>query len=372
MHSGPAQLEIARRLAPFGRLLLIIFYPIAYPLAKMLDYLVGVDEDELMTRDELQTMIKLTRSLAIQKLEDEWKKEKDPEASIENERDRKNILLPAEVDAITGILTLTKKTVKDLMIPITEVHMVSTDHILDTATLSTIDRIGHSRLPVYKGSDRNLIAGFLFVKKLITCTPNSPLGTCSAIRTPLYIDSSRSLFEVLDMFQTGKSHIAIVSHNVTKLLNVFYAADKSPSPDCAPCGILTIEDIIEAILQEQIYDEEDHTRNSISPTAMTSVLRALRKRPDQKEKSNSAMFARTISTVSNASNASNLEDSKAKRNAFFRRSQSTTAANPIGLDNNDFKITGNQSLLGGGGARTTSRASDDDQLVPNAIRNSRL
>lgn len=374
--TGPAQLAIARRLAPFGRFLLIIFFPLAYPLARMLDYLVGVEDEELMTRDELMTMIRLTRSLAIQKLDKDAKRDRDSEKNEPSSiNSRGEILMPSEVDAITGILTLTKKTVRDLMVPMEVVHMVSTDQVLDSATLSTIDRIGHSRLPVFRGSDRNFITGFLFVKKLITCTPNMLLGSCPAIRTPIYIDSSRSLFEVFDMFQTGKSHIAIVSHNVTKLLNVFYSNNQSPTPDCAPCGILTIEDIIEAILQEQIYDEEDETRNSISPTAMTSVLRALRKRGggDQEPV---LMRARSNTNTSFSSNLSGKNEGKASQRDIFRRTYSTTAANiqeqhALG---NDFKITGTQSLLPNGEksrSDSTSRPSED-YFVPSPMRDSRL
>jgi Mg2+/Co2+ transporter CorC len=364
-------------------LLLFIFFPLAYPLAKMLDHLVGVEDEELMTRDELMTMIRLTRSLAIQKLDKDAKRDRDTEKNEQSSINKRGeILMPSEVDAITGILTLTKKTVKDLMVPMEVVHMVSTDQVLDSATLSAIDRIGHSRLPVFKGSDRNFITGFLFVKKLITCAPNILLGSCPAIRTPIYIDSSRCLFEVFDMFQTGKSHIAIVSHNVTRLLNVFYANNQSPTPDCSPCGILTIEDIIEAILQEQIYDEEDETRNSISPTAMTSVLRALRKRGgggggggggNQKP---ALMRARSNTNTSFSSNLSGKNEEKTAQKDIFRRTYSTTAANfqeQHALEN-DFRITGTQSLLPTEEkirSDSTSRPSED-YFVPSTMRNSRL
>ena len=98
------------------------------------------------------------------------------------------------------------------------------------------------------------------------------MNESGSVRTPLYVESSQSLFEVLDMFQTGKAHIAIVSNDVTKLLNVYYANDKTPSPDCAPVGILTIEDIFKAILQDQIYDEDDRERTtSANPVSNSGI-----------------------------------------------------------------------------------------------------
>lgn len=132
--------------------------------------------------------------------------------------------------------------------------MVSSNQILDMTSLVLIDKIGHSRIPVFRNDDRNFIVGFLYVKKLITVTPgdNILLKDSSAIHQPLYIDATNKVFDVLDLFQTGKAHIAIVSKNSKKLLKQM-AANQSPSPDCAPCGILTLEDIIEYMIQEDIY-----------------------------------------------------------------------------------------------------------------------
>ena len=63
--TGPNQLDIASSLVGFCRLLEYIFLPLAYPLAKMLDALVGEHDEELMTRDELACMMKLTRDLGL-------------------------------------------------------------------------------------------------------------------------------------------------------------------------------------------------------------------------------------------------------------------------------------------------------------------
>ena len=65
------------------------------------------------------------------------------------------------------------------MIPMERVHMLSTDQVLDSATISTIDQIGHSRLPVFKGCDRNQIVGYLLVKKLITVSPEKEIPLTS-------------------------------------------------------------------------------------------------------------------------------------------------------------------------------------------------
>ena len=108
-------------------------------------------------------MMKLTRDLALQKQEEEeYTIRKNPQSDV---------LLPEEVAAISGVLSLTRKRVKDLMLPIKKVYMVSTDQVLDGNTLTLIDKVGHSRIPVFAHTDRNFITGFLLVKRLVTCSP---------------------------------------------------------------------------------------------------------------------------------------------------------------------------------------------------------
>jgi len=58
--------------------------------------------------------MRISRSTAIDKI-------KNPVHKKENDQIYSNVLLPEEVNAIHGILTLSKKTVKDIMIPIDKV-----------------------------------------------------------------------------------------------------------------------------------------------------------------------------------------------------------------------------------------------------------
>jgi metal transporter CNNM len=266
--TGPKQLEIAASLACFAQFLMIIFTPVALPLALLLDYVVGEDHEETLNRDELACMIRLTRSenLKYLKLDDT----SDPNHS-------EHLLLHDEVNIMTGILELGRKSIKDIMVPIEHVHMVSSDLHLDSTTLSVIDTMGRSRLPVYGGNDRNFIYGYVLVKKLITEAGESGrlLKDSSAIRIPLYVDTKQSLFDVLNMFQTGKAHIAIVSENA-KRLEESLKANVSPDADSIPIGIISMEDIFEAMLKEQIFDEEDIGSNrKPSTSAMSSILMML-------------------------------------------------------------------------------------------------
>lgn len=72
-----------------------------------------------------------------------------------------------EVSLMTGILRLSKFTVKDAMIPIRRVSMISSSTRLDEKSLYDILDSGFSRIPVYKRHDKQHILGYLLVKELI-------------------------------------------------------------------------------------------------------------------------------------------------------------------------------------------------------------
>jgi len=46
--TGPNQLQIAARLLPVVYVVFVVFFPIAYPVAKLLDYIIGHDEGVTM------------------------------------------------------------------------------------------------------------------------------------------------------------------------------------------------------------------------------------------------------------------------------------------------------------------------------------
>ena len=152
--------------------------------------------------------------------------------------------------------------------------MISSSSLLDKKTLTSLDNSGHSRVPVYKENNRNFITGFVLVKKLISTDPGEdlPLHNHSCIKEPLYIDSTHRAIDMLERFQTGKAHIAIVSRNTQKLISQM-RNNQSPSADCAPLGILTMENILEDILQEPIYDEEDGTCKQSISSDVSDILR---------------------------------------------------------------------------------------------------
>jgi CBS domain containing-hemolysin-like protein len=64
--TGPNQLNIAYKLTGVLEILQIIFYPIAYPMARGLDAILGSHEEGAFNRDELSVLMSITRDSALE------------------------------------------------------------------------------------------------------------------------------------------------------------------------------------------------------------------------------------------------------------------------------------------------------------------
>lgn len=82
------------------------------------------------------------------------------------------------------------------------------------------------------------------------------------------VGSDMPLYDMLHQFQTGRSrifHIILFDLFVT-LKMYWWEEDMSivldPNDHITPQGIITLEDVMEELLQEEIFDEDDYRRQS--------------------------------------------------------------------------------------------------------------
>lgn len=75
--------------------------------------------------------------------------------------------------------------------------------------------MSHSRLPVYEGNRTNIVA-VLLMKSLILLDPDDPVPVRSLLsqstRNVLYVQEDMPLFDLLNIFQTGKSECMIMKY----------------------------------------------------------------------------------------------------------------------------------------------------------------
>jgi hypothetical protein len=135
--------------------------------------------------------------------------------------------------------------------------MLSTDDLLDEATMVDIMARGHSRIPVYRGHPHN-ICGLLLTKKLIILSPDQkkPVRDMCPFRLPLVVSPQDTLHAVLNLFQQGKSHLAIVADQPDLVRESMRVGKRIPA-NVHMMGLLTLEDVMERVICEDIADETD-------------------------------------------------------------------------------------------------------------------
>ena len=140
---------------------------------------------------------------------------------------------------IHGILEMTDKTVREVMVPRVDVVAAeSTDSIADV--IKVIIEYGYSRIPIYEDNVDNIV-GVVYAKDLlrhgVVGDDQRPLKVVA--REPYYTPEAKHVGELLREMKERKVHIAVVvdEHGGT-------------------AGIVTFEDLIEEIVGP-IRDEYD-------------------------------------------------------------------------------------------------------------------
>ncbi|RVX21838.1 DUF21 domain-containing protein [Vitis vinifera] len=268
------------------RILMIICYPIAYPIGKILDWVLGHNE-ALFRRAQLKALVSIHGQ----------------------EAGKGGELTHDETTIISGALDLTEKhpnvlffgeqTAEEAMTPIESTFSLDVNSKLDWEAMGKILARGHSRVPVYSGNPKNVI-GLLLVKSLLTvrAETETPVSAVSIRRIPR-VPADMPLYDILNEFQKGSSHMAAVDE---KLESIVVDIEKASRPtiinrqsqhsdaatnglprlsedieDGEVIGIITLEDVFEELLQEEIVDETDefvdvHKRIRVAAAAAASSI----------------------------------------------------------------------------------------------------
>lgn len=153
--------------------------------------------------------------------------------------EQEGIVEQEEREMIHGILEMTDKTVREVMVPRVDVVAVeATDSIADV--IKVIIEYGFSRIPIYEDNVDNIV-GIVYAKDLlrhgVIGDDQRPLKAIA--REPYYTPEAKHVGELLREMKVRKVHIAVVvdEHGGT-------------------AGIVTFEDLIEEIVGP-IRDEYD-------------------------------------------------------------------------------------------------------------------
>ncbi len=141
---------------------------------------------------------------------------------------------------LENVVEFTSTDVAEIMTPRTDIEGIElTD---DLAVIrSFISKVGHSRIPVYKGNLDHVV-GVLYVRDLVPYLGEDAddFRLEPLLRQPIIVPETKPVSELLTDFQRSKVHMAIVIDE--------YGGTE---------GLVTIEDVLEEIVGE-IRDEHEH------------------------------------------------------------------------------------------------------------------
>lgn len=145
---------------------------------------------------------------------------------------------PEDRKILKGIVRLVNIEARDIMSP--RMDVVALDNTSNfTEVLEVIRESGFSRIPVFSDSFDN-VKGILYVKDVLPhIHKDEKFRWQFLVRKPYFVPEHKKSNDLLEEFQTRKSHMAIV-------VDEFGGS----------CGIVTLEDVLEEIVGE-ISDESD-------------------------------------------------------------------------------------------------------------------
>jgi len=281
--TGPDQISMAATMSPLVKFAKILLMPLAWPIAKLLDRFLGHDESVANSygRMEISAMVRI--------MYEEQKREKqhllrrtlalvEAKNSKIDPSSKSFMKLPSfhvdEVKMIEGAMQMRVKKAKDILTPLSKVSAIEKNAILDEDTITRIYSWGHSRIPVYQQmfdstgnivhDDISSITAVLLTRNLIVVDSydKRPLSTLPLL-IPICVDPDMSLVDLLNVFQEGgnsnswrATHLAVVCRNPDMANNCLMEGFPIPK-EAEVLGIVTMENVIEELIRENIHDEYD-------------------------------------------------------------------------------------------------------------------
>jgi metal transporter CNNM len=218
-------LAIGAAASPLVRLLMVLWFPVAMPMSKALDWLVGEEVAHRYSRDQLQALVA---------------------HHTEGEGDGGGELKADESTIVQRALVFSRVTVEQVLTPIDKVFAVRDDTVLDGPMIRKLGAAGHSRVPAYSGPSlaEGKCVGVVLLKSLLLISPEAKMTVRALLQVtkrqlPTF-KSSLVLTEALNEFQRGSSHMALVKNDLGNIV-----------------GLVTLEGVLEHLIGEPIADEYD-------------------------------------------------------------------------------------------------------------------
>ena len=192
-----------------------LLYPICKPIAWSLDKILGKELPTIWDKSELKEIIKDHEDMK--------------ESEIDEDEER----------IVLGALTYSDKIASDIMTPASVVLQLSKNNVIHKDLINYIKESGFSRIPIHNSHDD--ISFILNVKSLLGIELDKiSIHELKDLQKPIVTLDTTNLDDIFDTMIREKTQIILVYDE----FSVFR-------------GIVTLEDIIEEILNIEIMDETD-------------------------------------------------------------------------------------------------------------------
>jgi putative hemolysin len=152
-----------------------------------------------------------------------------------------------EKELLHSVFEFADTVVREVMTPRVDLDALPVDSDPDAA-IELIKQSGHSRIPLFEGTD-DAIVGIVHAKDLLIAKrTGKPLKLRDLMRRPIVVPENKDLHDLLRDLRQSRSQMAVVQDEFG-----------------GTAGIATIEDIVEELVGE-IVDEYDTEEPEIVPT----------------------------------------------------------------------------------------------------------
>lgn len=192
---------------------MFVLYPICRPISGLLDWWLGEELQTFYSRQELVNILE------------------EHSESLESE------IQSHEEKIARGALTFGEKTIRQVMTPLDVVMSLPLNQKITKAFVKKIKDSGFARFPVMQ---KGAVIGTLYTRDLLGLARGKKMK--DIVRSPaIFIQQNQSLDIALKLFLNTKHHLFIVQNRQKQMV-----------------GVVSIEDVIEEILGDEIVDEFDN------------------------------------------------------------------------------------------------------------------
>jgi CBS domain containing-hemolysin-like protein len=153
-----------------------------------------------------------------------------------------NRIAGADLKIAFGALTFGDKLIRDVMVPRRQVIIVASSDAIGPLLMDELHKSGFSRFPVVSAPTKEAnpeIVGTLYIKDLMDHLDRGRVADVMKKGTN-YINESQSLRDALNIFLKTQHHLLVVVNKFEEI-----------------AGVISLEDVMEQILGQQIVDEFD-------------------------------------------------------------------------------------------------------------------